>query len=294
MAAYFPLFVALNLWGFSFIGARWVLTGMTPLWGTSARFFVSFFLGLVLTAIFQRKAFQFIKQSVRESLLPGLFLGGAISAQILGLQHTSVANSAFITTLYVVFVPVIESFTGRKLPPRGISVCVILALVGATFMTGLQLTDFNIGDVLTLLAALLSAVHILYVGKLSLGLQSPFLFNVFQALWAGVLATTVAPFMAHIPPAPTWLALAGVLFLAGPVHLGAFTIQIHIQRKISPSISGLLFLMESPLAALFAYWIFGEPLGTLQAIGAALITLAAYLSLRLPSDTLATQHAERA
>lgn len=285
MFAYVPLIVALNLWGFSFVGARWVLTGMTPVWGTLARFTASLLIGFVIVLLFNRKALPHWKKCLTDSMVPGLILGGALVTQIMGLQHTSVANSAFITTLYVVLVPVLDGIFHGLWPGKAMTACVFMAAVGALFMTGLSFTQLNIGDLLTLAAALFSSFHILFIGRLSNRIVAPFFFNVFQAFWAAAVALSIAPFTGAPPSAPTWLSWAGVLFLAGPVHLGAFTIQIYIQRKVSASVSGLLFLLESPLAALFAYWIFREPLTTPQAIGAALITLAAYFSLRLPSDT---------
>ena len=76
------------------------------------------------------------------------------------------------------------------------------------------------------------------------------------------------------------LAISGLLFNAIVVSILAFWIQVRAQGAISPSVISLLFLLESPFAALFGYLCLGETLNPPQFLGGFLILLSAVGTIR--------------
>ena len=143
-------------------------------------------------------------------------------------------------------------------------------------MCNLELKDLNGGDLLTLLCSLSAALHILYIGKVANSIDSPvefnFLQNFFVALFSVVLAFLVKGNLSisgsiHFHSE----AIRGILFLGIVSSMISFTIQVFAQKKIPVHIAGLIFLMESPFAAIFGYFIFNERLNTMNLFGAFLI-----------------------
>jgi drug/metabolite transporter (DMT)-like permease len=152
----------------------------------------------------------------------------------------------------------------------------------------------NWGDVLTLGCALAASGHIIAVGRsvekarqLTGQELDSFRFNVHQSIWAGLplLALTLPIFGVNVSPlgdqahawplasawAAGWKPIAGLLMLAIGSTLIAFALQVRAQKSLNPSLASLIFLLESPFAAIFAFWLLGETLGGPQLFGAALI-----------------------
>jgi drug/metabolite transporter (DMT)-like permease len=213
--------------------------------------------------------------------LPAFSLGGTLFFQTWGMQHTTATNSSFITILYVVFVPLLETIVLRKAPPRILWLWIVAALAGAALMCRLHELKLNVGDMLTLCCAFLAAVHILLTGWAVRRIQSPFLFNGWTAvmsaalLWPLAVATEGWP---HLPTELTpWL---GIAYLSLVSTLVAFLLQVRAQRVLSPSLSSMLFLLESPFGALFAYAVLGERLLPGQWLGAGIILIAAFGATR--------------
>lgn len=271
--AIFELCIAAFLWGFSFIAARWGLLGFSPYWLTSLRFFLAFVLVWVALRLFRPKVLSTEKPVT--ACLAGLSLGLAVTLQVVGLQLTSVARNSFLTTLYIVFLPLLEwLFLQRRISPLHL-LYVGLATFGTLLMCGWVSDPWNLGDGLTLVCAILSAGHILLVERSSRLVQSPLLFNAYQSLWASVpplfLAWQAPLFFSSLPG----LAIAGLLFLVLGVSIVAFTIQIRTQRILSPGLASLFFLLESPIATLFGVWLLNEAVTLNQIFGGTCILIAA-------------------
>jgi drug/metabolite transporter (DMT)-like permease len=193
-----------------------------------------------------------------------------------------VAKSGFITTLYALFIPLIMmGLTGKKYR-KTFWALILMALIGMALMCNLDLKDLNHGDFFTLLCALCGACHIIYIGKIANEISSPiefnFLQNFFVALFSLVIALTFKGPVSLLPLANfNSSAVRGLIFLGVFSSMLAFTIQVIAQRKIPTHIAGLIFLMESPFAALFGYFVFKEVLNPLNLLGAGLIMLAVLL-----------------
>src|SRR5262249_60467435 len=99
---------------------------------------------------------------VRAGLTAGVILFGGYATQTVGLQYTSPSTSAFITGLYVVITPVIESAISRRVPRPPVLVGIVIATVGLYLLTGADV-HLGRGELLTLACAVLFALHIVYI-----------------------------------------------------------------------------------------------------------------------------------
>ena len=111
--------------------------------------------------------------------------------------------------------------------------------------------------------------------------DSPFVFNVFQAVWAALIPTLFALKFEPFPSLP-WspLSIAGLLILACASTLLAFLIQVRSQRVLPSSVVSMMFLLESPFAALFAFFLFHETMSPSMWLGAFCILTAAVGAVR--------------
>lgn len=275
------LIFAAFIWGFSFVCAKWVLGSMGPLWATSIRFVLPSL--VILPFVFARPWLraqagwgQFMLAAV-----PGILLGLTLVLQNSGLLYTTVTKSGFITVLYVVFVPLLEGPLFGNRVPLSHGLWVALALLGTALICRLDIGDWNRGDLLTLACSVIATGQILALQHASTRIQSSFVFNLYQAVWAGILPTIFAvPFDTFARWPLPWEAIGGLLILSFGVTMVGFLIQVRTQRVLQPSIVSMLFLLESPIAAFFAYLVFGETLTPSQWIGGFLIMVAAMGSIR--------------
>lgn len=271
------LLLATTIWGFGFTASIWALTAFDSISISVIRFGTAFAFGLL--ALSTRKTFrsEINFTNLKKSLLPGLFLGATLCLQTWGLEFTTATNSGFITTLYVVIVPIIEGLVYRKRLSRLHSLWVFLALIGTSLMIQLHFDSFNKGDLLTLLCAFTAAFQILAVGHISKTIKSAFAFNTFQSLWAALASLLFWPFYGRVLfQAPSVQAAIGLFSLVFLSTLLAFFLQIKAQKILSPSISAIIFLLESPFAAAFAIFFLHERLTLWQTAGGVLIFVAAF------------------
>jgi drug/metabolite transporter (DMT)-like permease len=218
-----------------------------------------------------------IGPSLRKGAILGFMLWALYVSQTIGLKYTTASNSGFITGLFVVFVPLLSFLLFRKSPDARRVGAVGVALVGLILLTG-GLKTFNVGDALTLLAAVTYALHILYADRWVQGAGNPYALSFVQFATVGVLSLVWVAFAGSSwiveRPAVWWL----IVFLALFPTLSAFVIQLVAQRITTPVKVALIFSMEPVFAALTAWTIGGERLVPLHALGGLLIVGALVLS----------------
>lgn len=287
------LAIAGALWGFGFVAAMWSLKAGGPLAITGWRFAVAAFIGLSFSLVIRqlRKVSRpgtDWKLNLKTAGLPGLFIAGTLIFQTWGLQYTTATKSGFITCLYVLIVPLIEPLLGGPRPSRAVWLSAFCALVGVALMCGLftaqdldERSRLNFGDFLTLLAAFCASFHILAIDRVSAKLGQGFdshKFNTAQSLAAGLptlaIALAIEPgalsFPVRLVVDPS-VATIGFFSLAIGSTLIAFALQVRAQKYIPPTTASLLFLLESPFAAIFATLLLTEVMGPTQLIGGAII-----------------------
>jgi drug/metabolite transporter (DMT)-like permease len=221
----------------------------------------------------------------RAGLLAGLLLAGGYAAQTAGLKLVSPSTSAFITGLYVVLTPLVESVVRRRRPPRAVLGGAVVAAVGLYLLTGATVA-FSAGDLLTLLCAALFALWLVYQDEPARELH-PIPFASVQMLVIVVvcLPPAAAQGVGHL----TALALFAAAFTGVVCSAIALSLQVWGQRRLGPSRTALILILE-PVFAGVAGYLNGERLGLTRLVGAVVI-LAAILVTEIGSRA-APEHPE--
>jgi drug/metabolite transporter (DMT)-like permease len=281
LIAVFELLFATIIWGFGFTATIWAMESTSSIMLSVTRFFGACVLTLPIFYFVKELRTQFSWANFKLAALPGFLLGMTLILQTWGLEYTTATKSGFITTLYVILVPIIEILIIKKRISRLHSLWVALAMIGTGLIVQLQVNELNKGDVLTLICSIFAAAHIALLGVLGPKIKSPFVFNFYQSFWAGTLALVMLPFfkVVHWKGLNVW-ALIGFISLTVGSTMIAFALQVKAQKKISASLASLIFLLESPFAMMFGIILLNETLTSLQALGASLIILAAVGAIR--------------
>ncbi len=267
-------------WGFGFVATIWSLHGYTPAEAVVYRFFFSTLFGMVIFAIGNKASSLLDKKDMKKSLPAGLMLGLMQLTQTIGLESTSAGKCAFITSLYVILVPIITSMFFKKLSPFRIYAFAIMALFGTSLLVNSNFENINRGDLWTFICAILAALHIIYIGLIASEVESPFRFNTFQSCWA---LFTVAPFLLSQKEIHGLkldiVPLSGLLSLCLGSSLLAFYFQLKAQKFLSNTTATMISLIESPIAATFGFCLLGEVLSGTQVFGIMIILLSSILSV---------------
>ena len=218
---------------------------------------------------------------VRGGLAAGIPLVIGYILQTVGLKYTSTPVSAFITYLLVVFVPVLAAAQTRQLPGREVSAGVLLATAGLFLLTGAHL-HLGVGELLTLGCAVSFAFNILEIAR-AVGAHPEFPDVIALAVvqLATVAVGTLVPGL--------WLggyrmpgsALAAAVYTGVACSALAFGLQVWGQRRVGPTRTALLLMIE-PVTAALVGWAAGQPLGAIGLLGAGLILVGILVSEVLP------------
>ncbi len=273
------LLLAGALWGFGFVATVWGFESFSVFQLMFLRFAIAFAAGELLK-ICSRKRLSLDGNHLRLSIWPAVLITGFMILQTYGLKGTSVTNSGFITTLYVVIIPILNHFFFKTLVHKRTYVYASLALLGTYILTGANFDEVKWGDILTLMGSVVVALHILWIERISPQILDSFSFNNYQSLFAA-LAFFPMTFLDPWPNvfAASSRALASVVFLALGSSLIGFWIQIRAQKILNPFTASLLFLLESPFAFFFGVWLLQEEPSQIKLLGAFLILMAAALSI---------------
>ena len=209
---------------------------------------------------------------VRDFLVAVLAFGvvgfGGYWLQNAGLERTTTSNSAFITGLFVVFTPLIETVVTRRRPSANVLVAVACAVVGLFLLEGATL-HLNAGDALTLGCAFLFGVWIL-LGAYFTQHFDPVALTAGQLVVFVLLAIPVVAIggLGHITTQVIVAAAVTGVFCSAI----AFTLQLWGQRFVEPSRAAVILQFEPVVAGIIGYWV-GERLGVSGYVGAAIILL---------------------
>jgi len=281
------LLMVTGFWGVSYFLVDLCLTDLQPLTLNAFRFLVAFFL---LGAVFFRKMRPISRQTLKCSLLVGVFLALVYICCTYGVLYTSISNAGFICALPAVTTPLLQFFfTGEK-PGRRLTVSLVLCTVGLALMTLNEAFRPALGDVICLGVAVFYALDLIYTEKaVSRPEVDPLQMGVLELGVVGVIMLTLSLFLEqpHWPSAPVFWGSA--LFLALFCTGFAFVVQTVQQQYTSASHVGLIFTLEPLFSAVVAYFLADEVLLPRAYVGAALMLSSLILMELLPAEKKSAQ-----
>ncbi|HQX01685.1 MAG TPA: DMT family transporter, partial [Anaerolineales bacterium] len=203
-----------------------------------------------------------------------LFLGSAF--QQAGMVYTTAGNAGFITSLYVVLVPIALFFVwGEK--PHWMSIAAVgLAGVGAFLLSTGGRFEVKAGDALELLGALFWTFHVIVLGKFASKFEA-MSFSVGQLFVCAILNIGIGLF-AEPMMSFNWPLMFAIAYTA-LFSLGlCYTLQVWAQRHTPPADAALILSLESVFAVISGWLILNERLVLIQIFGCVLIFIAVVLS----------------
>ena len=262
------------IWGGTFLLVQHAMTVSGPMFFVGLRFAAA----ALIVALF---SWRHLRDLTLFELKAGFFIGVAImigyGLQTVGLQTILSSQSAFITALYVPFVPLLQWLVMGRRPGLMPSIGIMLAFSGLLLIsgpTGASL-NFSAGEIATLISAVAIAAEIIlissYAGRVDV-----------RRVTVVQLATTSVLAMLMIVPTQEALPSFSWFLLASALGLGAASAAIQVamnwaQKSVSPTRATLIYAGE-PVWAGVVGRIAGERLPGLALLGALLIVLAVIVS----------------
>lgn len=271
------LLLSTLIWGATFPATKAALDQVSTLTFLFVRFLVGAGLALALVLMVSGRL-GFERDLLRRAAIATVWLFLGYITQTLGLESTTASNSAFITTFYVVLVPLFMlRFDWQTWSAAA------LAVTGLWFLINPS-QSVNTGDLWTLACAAAFAAHIACLERYTRQGDAWSLF-----VWQMVLVTAVFSVTVLWEPKPlSGLNATPVLLTAfvvtGVLATGAFAVQIWAQQRLPAQKVALIFALEPVYAAWLAWYFLGEQMGLRGWIGSALVLTAVVLgSLSLQS-----------
>ncbi len=268
------LFLITFIWGSTFVTGKIVLAQVSPLQMMVVRFTLA---SLFFLVIGWRRLFPIPWASVRKAVFLGVLLFLGFAAQTVGLQWTTASKSAFITSMMVVFVPVLQIVVERKIPKVGNILGVGIVAAGLWLLTSPQGGSFTVGDALTVLCSLLFTGYIVYLDMISPDMTALQLTFVHLSAVAVLSLASLALFdSVHIVVDTQGATL--LLYLTFFSTVLTTLVQTRFQKDTTPTRAAVIFTIEPVVASLLAYAIIHDELGLAGVTGGALILLGVLLS----------------
>lgn len=280
------ILIATVIWGSTFVAQSIGMDHIGPFTFQAARCFLGALILLPIIAISDRftcknDSKNFLsrwldKKLWKAGLLCGIPLFVATNLQQMGIVDTDAGKSAFLTAMYIIFVPVIGVFVGQK-PSKWVPVSVALGVGGLYCLSCVGVTSIATGDLFLLGCAVAFAIQILAVDKYANQVDCLRL-NCINALLCAVLSGIVMLFVEE----PTWSAIRsciGSIAYAGILSMGiAYSLQIIGQKNLDSATASLLMSTESVFAVLAGWLVLNERLSFWEGLGCVLVFVAVILS----------------
>lgn len=271
------------IWGSAFVAQRVGLNYGSALLFNGTRSLIGAAVLVPVCMIFRPKERVNDRHTMIGGVLCGLALFVATNLQQAGLAYTEVGKAGFITTFYIILVPVLSLLVGKK---TGLFtwISVLLALGGLYFLC-MKPGGFAMqkGDLMELGCALFYAVQIMIVDRFIQDADGVKM-SCLQFAVSGVLSLLSA--LIFTEPDFRLLAQGWVpLLYAGVLSSGvAYTLQIVGQKNLHPAVASLLMSLESAFAVLAGWLILHESLSGRELVGCGFMLAAVLLVQLAPAE----------
>jgi drug/metabolite transporter (DMT)-like permease len=273
MRAKLGLCLVVLIWGATFPVVKSALSGISPMAFLSIRFVAATALFYILfrTCITLNSARKW-----RRGISLGGFLALGMGAQTAGLLHTTASRSAFITGLSVVFVAIFAIASRHSSLSLLTLLSVCLSAAGLYLMTNPETRAMNVGDWMTLLGAGAFGVHIFLINLFS---ESDVYTLVLLELGTLGVVFSIGAMLSSNEHIHWSLGLIlSFAFLIIFATIGAYLLQLHFQKQMTPIQASLIYANEPVFAAVLSILVLGEILTVKEVAGGLLLIGAIFAS----------------
>ncbi|MCR5330492.1 MAG: DMT family transporter [Lachnospiraceae bacterium] len=288
--------LAAFIWGSAFVAQSVGMDYIGPFMFNAFRFTIGGIVLIPVVLIFKKKnpekptvsasgnipfaSLSDTKRLIVCGIICGIILCTASSFQQVGIQYTTPGKSGFITSLYVIMVPLFGLFSKEK-PGFIMWIGALISMVGMYLLCVSESLSLNKGDILTFFCAVFFAIHIIVIGKFA-PYTDGIKLSCIQFFTAGVISSVIAPIVENLNVEMLPNAIIPILY-AGVLSCGvAFTLQTVAQQKVNPVLCSLLFSLESVFSVLTSWLILHERLTAKEIAGCILVFAAVVLVQTAP------------
>lgn len=279
------LILTAAIWGFAFVIVKDSLNYIGPTWMVGIRFTLA---AACLSLIFISRFKHLTKKIFWHGCFLGVLLFTAYETQTIGCNFTTAGKNAFLTTIYVILVPLLGWPVFKKRPRWFVWLAAFLSVAGIALLALNGETGkwylMNKGDVLTLICGFFYAAHII-AGAFFVKDEDVILLTVFQFLVAGVLGLLLAPFMDGSLEMNLFAnrnVVVSLLYLGLLSSMLAFCLQNAGLKYVPSSLASLFLSLESVFGVIFSCIILKERLTSKMFVGCVLIFGAILVAEVLP------------
>ena len=268
------LLAASFFWGTTFVAQILGMEGLGPYTYAAARFALGvLFIGALWLLYRDKRAEQRRAGTFRSGFRAGIPVGLAmfvgVTLQQVALLYTTAGKTAFITTVYIVLVPLAAVLLGQRV--RAVQWGgAVLAFAGVYFLSAHGETTINTGDLLVLICSFFWMAQILLIDRYARAVDAIelcFMQMIICTIGSAVLAAIYESFAWS----DIWGAAVPILY-AGLFSCGvAYTCQILGQAYVEPTQAAILMSTEAIFAAVAGWIVLGETMSGVQLLGCALL-----------------------
>jgi len=268
------LLAAAFIWGTTFVAQAVGMDEIGPFSYAAARFFLGFLSLLIIWRGFRSNREEERRRGTYASgwkagLMAGLIMFAASSMQQVALLYTTAGKTAFITCLYIIFVPVFAVFLHRRIRAEN-WLGALLALTGLYLLAVHEELALSFGDGLVLISSFFWTAHILFIGYFA-GEVDVIELSASQ-IGVCMLLSAAAAFLFEDPTWPAIRQSGFAIFYGGVMSAGvAFTLQIVGQKYAEPAHAAILMSFEAIFGALSSWILLGEVMSGREIFGCVLM-----------------------
>lgn len=288
------LLITALIWGSAFVAQSIGMDYIGPFTFSAARDVIAMIVLMPVILLFTDKREDGTYPPIWQQLKPdaitltggawcGLTLGIADTLQQVGISMTTAGKAGFITAIYIVLVPLMGFFIGRRVR-RIIIVCVALAMIGFYFLCINGDFEIAFGDLLVFFCAIFFSLHILVIDHFLLKKAHSIKLSWVQFFIAFLFSAALTVLFESPTVSMLWDAKWPILYAGGLSSGVAYTLQIVGQKYTEPTTATLILSLEAVFAVLAGWLILGEVMTGKEIVGCVLVFVAVILAqVPLPS-----------
>ena len=268
------LLAASFFWGTTFVAQILGMEGLGPYTYAAARFALGvLFIGALWFLYRDKRAEQrrvgTFRSGFRAGIPVGLAMFVGVTLQQVALLYTTAGKTAFITTVYIVLVPLAAVLLGQRV--RAVQWGgAVLAFAGVYFLSAHGETTINTGDLLVLICSFFWMAQILLIDRYARAVDAIELCFT-QMIVCTIGSAVLAAIHESFAWSDIWSAAVPILY-AGLFSCGvAYTCQILGQAYVEPTQAAILMSTEAIFAAVAGWIVLGETMSGVQLLGCALL-----------------------
>jgi len=261
-------------WGSSYFLTKLALDELQPFNLTALRFIIAF---IVSAPIFYKNILKSDIRTIKYSLILAAILIGMFISMSFGLKYTTASNAGFLISLAVIIIPLLSYVFLKQKIEKKVIIGVCIAPIGIALLSLDSRLSISGGDLLCILCAAFSAIHVVAMEVFTKKVDSIAL-GILQLGFAGVFSIVFSLFTETVRLPATAVSWGSTLALSILCTAFGYVVQAAAQKHTSATHAGLIFSLEPVFSAICGFIFLGELLPARGYAGAAILLLSVLIA----------------